>query len=439
MSDEAAVITAPVDQGSSVSRLAAGFEALENVDNLAAEAPIEAAPLPDEPKPDEPKEEPKAEETEEVAEEEPAEEASFDAIDGEQKFLNVDEIREAFPRQRKGLYELTAKYSEGAKKYTEVEARLGGAEFVEPAAELTQALRDGDAFKALEVVGNKFGQDDLLNVVGNAMYMAYEHKKSLTDPKYAGFREGLDKLTNIAFQSEFGENVTPERVRELIAFDAIGAFEKLDKWVTSNEIDPDEWDELVTLKANPQLSNLAKENAELKRQLEAKKSEVKAEPVKEPEIDNFFIKTVPDAMDKVLVGVVWKNSPLRDLPADTPEMKEKKELFREQLKDKAVIAFNRGEASARLKQGVKYGKQETATFKSDFSNAINAAILSTKPETAKYEGILAELYGKTRNAQLTAKPTSEKLAPTEIKQAPPAPAEGTTVSRLDAFFRSQTP
>ncbi len=101
-------------------------------------------------------------------------------------------------------------------------------------------------------------------------------------------------------------------------------------------------------------------------------------------------------------------------------MKDEKAFLRNRLQNDAVAAFNAGPARAELLKGYRQGRSTTATYLSSLAQSFNDALLQIKEPTSVAERMVAKVYGKTRNAQLTKPPAPKTaapgLAPTQTKK-----------------------
>jgi len=193
------------------------------------------------------------------------------------------------------------------------------------------------------------------------------------------------------------------------------------------------------------LSQKGRELGELKKQLEAKATQDESAAVEaDSKIEISFSATVNDGIEKVLKDVIWKNSVLRDISTDTPDMKETKAYFRESLAADAMKAFNSGDAKGKLLSEFKQGRAATTQYKTAFTKAVEDAVVATKKQTAITSNLLAKVYGTQRNSQI-APPKPPPTQPAGLTPSTPtdfAPTEARSrddvKKNFEEFFKSQT-
>lgn len=428
----------PEVAASTHARLVQAFAADTQVDNLTPEAVVEEPKAEEsveviEPKPDEPEVE--------AIEEEVPEEEPFDEFEG--KYLNAEELAAKYPRNAsKALLAETARYSAEAKEASELKATLGGASFIPPVTKIAKGLQAErlDTQAIFEGVLEARGEEGLLPLVSQAVYTAFTSADDKSE-----FGIAMQLIADAAIKERFGADLEPDRIRRLAEWDTLGWFEALDKWTTAEEVDFDELEGLLAANKNPRVKSLAQENAQLRKQLEAKNNGTPTtNGSRESAIDAQFSSHVETQIGNIFTDVVLKNSPLRDIPTDTDEIKADKKFLRNQLTEKAIASFNRNGARQKLLSGLAQGRQGTAAWQKDFVEGIQSAIISTKDQKVKSEAMIAKTYGNTRNSQLSKPKTvvvdEPKKAPTvsepQEKSTEPRTREQYLKNLSDAYERA---
>jgi hypothetical protein len=394
----------------------------EEVPDAEPEAPEEAEAEPDAADDAEP-----APEAEPAAPAEPTEEvADFDALSRAPEFLDAEQIKAKFPRNSsKELIEYAAGLSEQARTGHETVERLGGEPFIEPLSQISQGLQEGSAEAISQGIISASGADGYLNFLAQSINFSIAGVEEMdkANPELKEFAHAVREMRNNALQAHFGEHANPENLQRFSEIARIGWLEKITKWEKDGYVDRDEAAELLTLGNDPKLLAEREKNAELSRQLEENKRQIAADAAaRDGEADNSFSKFVTDGIANAMNTVVLATSVLRDLPTDTPEMKDEKAFLRNRLLNDAVQAFNSNPGKAELLKGFRQGRSSTATYMTALAAGFNDALLQIKEPTSVAERMLAKIYGNTRNAQLTKKPAAANapaapgLAPTQTKK-----------------------
>lgn len=407
------------------------------VDNLDAEVSTEepaaevdeAVEVPDDIDPEK-DDEPEDEEAEVVepppakAPEPEAEEADFDALENKStEFLDAAGLKAKFPRgySNEFLAE-AAKYSEAAKKGTEVIQALGGEEFVPGVTEIATALRDGNYRGALGGIAGTVGAEGLVHTVAETMKLGFceaDEMAASENPYKAEFGKTMLAVVDSVIEQRFGPEMNIAKLTKLALWEQAGWFDKIEKWAEESYVDHSELDELLETTNDPKLLELKQEKKRLEAQLaEAKPKADASTAAKQLEIENSFNQMSAGKVDEVINDVVLKRSPLRDLPTDSAETKEEKALLRNQLTDDAKILLKTDPAYAKLLEGFRTGQSKTAVFQTQFTAAINKAVLGTREKTATAERIFAKLQGSTRNSQLAKKQNRSQIDPQAKRYEP---------------------
>lgn len=435
--------------GDSVTNdLAAAFAALEQQEaepEASPEAKTEEAEIPEvkteeekaDPEKTDDKAEEKAEEDKDPEKDEKSEEET-EEDDGDPaafKPLTQEEFDEKFnPRNNtKGLVKYATAAAAEAGKLQAVLNDLGGEPFIEPLKQMSAALQEQtpeSLVKFFVGVNDAAGADTLVQILGQAMYMGFvKADEWIADPRTAGFGEQVKALAEASIEGRFG--VTSERLQKMAEWEKIGWFDKLDEWTANNYVPPTELDEMLEINSNPTLKRLAEENQALKK--------TQAKDTGQPEAgaadntDEDFGVFTGEQIKKVLTDVAWASSPLRDLKSDTPEMKEDKQLFRENLEKAALAEFHKLPARSKLASEYRNGKSTTSVFRSEMTKALDAIITATAPQMAQAEKTLTRLYGKTARKEpppppkVDPAPPEKPTVPTDFKP----PAGPTTIRQVD--------
>ncbi len=376
-----------------------------------------------------------SEKTEEAkSEDEETEDDTFDYPESE------DDLKTKWPRAVPlKIVKQAAQWASEAKEGKETETSLGGKHYIVPLTKISGALQDPDApmeaFQPFfEGIVEAAGDDALRKVLGQSVYIAVVQGPAWQEnPATKEFGDELHTIVDAALQSRFGVNT--ETLLALADWQGMGAFDELNKFIETEFLDDDKdfdeykfleaskkfYNELRELQHNPKLKATAKENLELKRQLEEKKATVKETPVS----DNSFHEHIDSVVDTVMPKVIFAKSPLAELATDTPEMKELKSDFRENITDKVKASIDKSKLIAWHREG----KQTTAFYQEALTRAVNDAIDKANPVRQRAEKMVAELYSKTRNGKLLAK---------QEPKIPEAPLEPTKPTEF-APKTAQTP
>lgn len=429
-------------------KLTAAFTPPE-VDNTAVEEPLTV----EEPKADEPTkepEEPKPEE--EVAEEEPQGEPDADFYPS-----NAEELKAKWPRSVP-LYCITqaAQWAEEAKEGSAIRDRLGDA-FIEPLAKMAEALRDDsndpNAYVPfLTGVMEAGGEDALLKVLSQSLYVGLVKGPDWAEnPDTADFGKELQRRADAFFEMRFG--IPASRIAVATDWERDGSLDRFNSFLESDykdeEGDIDEaklfdaakklYNETRSIRNDPVKKRLAEENAALRRQPEKPEEKVQAQD------DGAFSTYLGHAVDTVLEQVILKGSPLMDVKDDPEDLKEYKQLFREQLAQSMRNAIERSKNTPNLATGFRRGEERTAKYRENLTRIIDAeGIPAIQAQKLKAENLIAKAYGKTRNAKL-AETKPEPTPPVEQEPTKPtdfAPQQGTksirdVQNRLEQAFANQ--
>jgi len=338
-----------------------------------------------------------------------AEEADFDALEQKSiEFLDAAGLKAKFPRgySNEFLAE-AAKYSEAAKKGTEVIEAIGGEAFVPGMTTIATSLKDGNYRDALGGIAETVGPEGLVHTVAETMRLGFVEADEMAaseNPLKAHFGKTMLAVVDSVIEQRFGPEMSIAKLEKLAQWDQAGWFDKIEKWAEESYVDHAELDELLETTNDPKLLELKQEKKRLEAQLaEAKPQADASTAAKQLEIENSFNEMSAGKVDEVMSDIVLKRSPLRDLPTDTAETKEEKALLRNQLTDDAKTLLRSDPAYAKLLEGYKTGQTKTAVFQSKFAEAINKAVLGTRAKTVTAERIFAKLQGSTRNSQLAKK------------------------------------
>src|SRR5205823_6449328 len=151
------------------------------------------------------------------------------------------------------------------------------------------------------------GEDGLLPLLAHAVSTTFLNADDKSEFGYA-----MTLIRDAAVKDLFGAELNVERIQKLAEWEQMGWFDTLQKWTEAGAVDEDELLELIEVNNNPRLKTLAAQNAELKRQLEANKSQARQpDNSKESEVENGFAKFSDDQISTVLTNTIWKNSPKR--------------------------------------------------------------------------------------------------------------------------------
>lgn len=363
--------------------------------------------------------------------------ANFDGLNKTVEFLpDADAIKAKFPRNSsKELIEYAASASAAAVKGNEVLTQLGGEPFIEPLTDISTGLRDGSSTEVFNGIIKAASHEGLLKVFGDAMGVILNADHFAKNPETELFGQALQTLSDRVLQARFGDTANVASITRMAELASQGWLERIDDWQKQGWVDRDEAAELIASGNDPKLIAEREAHRKTQAQLEEKnRQDADKATAQGAEFETSFIKSVTESIDTTLKDVIWSSSTLRDVEKDTPEMTQQKTFLRNYLRSQAIDAFNASDARKALLEGFKYGRSGTATYATQLTDAINTALLQTRENTAVAEGIIAKLYGTTRNAQLTKKPAPAAaaaaaaanntapsgLAPTKTKQFEPS-------------------
>lgn len=475
MSDEAIAAAAPaaeaappVEQGlSGLQRLEAYYAAEANQAEVENSEPVvevpanEEAPADETASPDDkPAETPETTEAEPPADEPEAEttddgtpiegEPDFKAVkEGESReyLTDIDAFKAKYPRNvATEVVEEFVEISKIAQKGEELERAIGGEHFREPVIKIATSLQNGDSAGIYTGIVEAANSETMLKVLGEAVYLSFvKGPEWIDNPETEEFGKSLSMIADAAVQERYGSDITADKLGKLVEWDRLGWFDKINEWTENQDIPYEEVNQLLQASNDPKYAELLRERTELKKQLEAKATQDESAAVEaDSKIETSFGATVNDGIEKVLTDVIWKNSVLRDIPTDTPELKEAKAYFRESLTADAMKAFNSGDARGKLLSEFKQGRAATAQYKTAFTKAVADAVAATEKQTTIASKLLAKVYGTKRNSQI-APPKPPPTQPAGLTPSTPtdfapteAPSREGVKDRLNAFFNSQT-
>lgn len=344
--------------------------------------------------------------------------ADFDALSSEPGEIldTFDAVKAKFPRNSPTeLVKEMARYGEIAKRGQEVITAIGGEAFIPGMTKISESLRAGDPVQTFQNIGETAGLDQMVKMMGEAIYIGIAQNETMqANPQQKPLADALTGMIDFSLKERFGPEMSLEKMAKLADWDAAGWFDKIEKAVSEDYFDADEWRESLEASKNPTLLAAIKQTQELKRQLDEKKTKADTTSANAAgntaQVDSSFDTLATDSIGKAFNDVVLKNSVLRDTDTDTPEIKEEKALLRETLTTAAIANFRASDDYKKLVEDNRNGKRETAAFKSQLTTALNTSILGTQKQTATAERILAKNLGKTRNVNLGQKAKAASAA-----------------------------
>ncbi len=324
----------------------------------------------------------------------------FDALNKETpEYLDFGALKAKYPRNvsNDALQEM-AKYGEAARKGAEAIDAIGGETFIPGMTTIAQALQTGNPRALFAGIAETASAED-------ALYVSLVQAPSLAqDENTAAFGTALLSIVDGALQERFGTTMNTERMAKLAAWDSAGWFEKIESWIETGYVEHDDLNTLLETTNNPALLAATNKIKELEGQLGTKDTKAKeSTATKQAEAEKLFDKLAADEVGKTLTDIVWKNSTLRDIPSDTAETKAEKAFLRNVLTKDAVATFKESDRAKELINDYKSGKSTTAVFQKKFAEGINQAVLGVRENNAIASGLLAKIYGKSRNTQLANK------------------------------------
>lgn len=360
-------------------------------------------------------------------------------------YPSEDELKAAWPRAVPlKVVKQAAAWAEEAKQGKDTVTALGGEHYIKPLTKMASALQDDnappDAFQPFfEGIIEAAGDSALMKVLTQSIHMGFIQSPAWqANPETKAWGDELAGKVDAAMVDRFGVNA--ETMSNLADWQSIGAIDGFAKWLGEEFKDEDgEFDDLKFHEAsksfyneirgirnNPKVKELTQKTLELERQLESREAEAKQVP--EVDFDNSFGEYFGGVVDTVLPKVIFAGTPLADLATDTPEMKDRKAYFRDNIATKVRQSLDAGDRK-KLLDGYKQGKHSTAIYQTTLAKAMETAIGKADSDRKMAEKTIAELYGKTRNAELLKK--QEESAKKGTEEAPLKPTQPTEFASTD--------
>lgn len=320
------------------------------------------------------------------------------------------------------------RYAEQASTGQATIEKLGGEPFIEPLTKIATALQNADGSPQsyqpfFEGVLEAAGETALQRVCGQSVYMAFAQAENWkNNPETAEFGEALSLIAEAAVNERFGTDTAT--VRSALELNTLGWSDKIASWSELYAKDPvdaegviyDQVMEMLETQHDPKLKAaqeraIAAERALQERQ--EKKSAVTADPQQDDTTaySDYAAQAVKATLDKVIL----KNSPLRDMDTDNPEMKAYKNSLRKNLETQVL---NTLQADKKLAKGFAQGQHHTSVYKQSFVTALDKALADSKSDRITAEKMLATLYGKSHNGQLASKAKTAAASPSASPTVP---------------------
>lgn len=348
----------------------------------------------------------------------------------DENYPDAAKLNELYPRQKKELIQTAAEAIAAKRERDELMISIGGKDFVQPAVKIAKGVRESDPQSLFEGIVEIASSEGLKDVTGHSTFLhlikANEWANQTELPELAELGKTMLEQNDRLLETRFGEGITAAKIEELAQIEKLGILDAWKRWKEQEFVDSDEFYELIAASEAPdKFISLREKQKATEAELEKVRNELgQKEAQKVSAAARQFAETGNKHIEKSLTGVVWAKSVLKEIPSDTPELKEAKAEFRQILIDTATQKFRASDSFKELSEAFARGDADTLKFREKFTKAINAVLLEIKPKNAIYERTVAALYGKTRNAQIAKKAASasasksgEVLTPTETSEA----------------------
>lgn len=357
---------------------------------------------PDEQEPSKPAADPKPE---------PDKTAPTDSI----KIVSRAEIEsDKFKRMPKEIRDIAAANADAAEAAVQRLEAFGGEHFAEPMQMIAKGLLEDDNVPVIHGVLAAQGVDGFTGLMKDILKVSLidTHQNVPKDEGARYFKEACEAITEDLFKQRFGEIASPALIEKLLKYEAAGALNtaEVDEYYAENGDGAGA--------PSPLLKEKEERIAELERKLaESEATETDAKAGDEKRHAETWTAQIVEESTQSLEDLYFKNSVLKPVKGDSPEMKAGKQQIKTILLD-AARQFQQADPSYRKLQAAAYrGNGETAKYKKEKSALVENTVFHAKKLAAPLEALISQVYTLGRNANIPA--TTKK--PASAGQ-PPQPA-----------------
>lgn len=346
-----------------------------------------------------------------------------DFVQGKFEILTDEQINEQFLRAPKGIREYAIAASREARAGRELTQKIGGEFFVEPLSKIAQGIQNGENLNIFHGILEAGGVDSFAEVLDDALQLALITTQQ-SEPTNEGERflsQRCKEMVNQILETRFGENASIENIEKLLKYERDGYLNvsDVDSFYNDNKENED----------NPLVKSLKSQVDTLQQQLNSQKtSETEQQNAQERAVTEKFTELSDSSLSKMMNDLVYKNSVIMPLEADSPEDKQAKATVKTLLDAFIGNKFKSDASFKVLQDSFKKGNQNTANFQTKFTNLIDTTISEARDLVSGIEAIFAAKISAGRNNQLLNGQTTppgnpeQPLVPTQTA-APKAPAQ----------------
>lgn len=308
------------------------------------------------------------------------------------KFLSKEEALEKFPRQKKEVYDVIDEYGKDAAAYQELKTKLGGDEVLPAAQQMIAGVLSDNPADIYASLYQIKGVEGVNFINENAIYFGICNAFSETpaDSEQARLIEATRETVNAAFEHQFGEGYTFERMQELAKLDSEGLLdtEFAKDFIAKRDAE-----------TNPEMTSLREKLAAAETKLkEIEETGQKTESAAVQQITESFTNFADTMIDEQLAPAL--NLPaFKANPNDSEFIVQAKELAQKVIREAAVNASRSAREFNSLRD--KFAtERNTADFKTKTKDAISQAVLTARPVAILLEKLITGSYKQTRNSQV---------------------------------------
>lgn len=308
------------------------------------------------------------------------------------KFLSKEEALEKFPRQKKEVYDVIDEYGKEAAAYQELKTKLGGDEILPAAQQMIAGVLSDNPADIYASLYQIKGVEGVNFINENAIYFGICNAFSETpaDSEQARLISATRETVNAAFEHQFGEGYTFERMQELAKLDSEGLLdtEFAKDFIAKRDAE-----------TNPEMTSLREKLAAAETKLkEIEETGQKTESAAVQKITESFTNFADTMIDEQLAPAL--NLPaFKANPNDSEFIVQAKELAQKVIREAAVNASRSAREFNSLRD--KFAtERNTADFKTKTKDAISQAVLTARPVAILLEKLITGSYKQTRNSQV---------------------------------------
>lgn len=314
---------------------------------------------------------------------------------GDENALPTDEeVDEKYSRAPKAIREdLKAAYAQ-VRANNDLTERLGGENFIEPLADMVDAMKTGDNVRFFQGQLQAVGVDGFADFLEDAIKIAVieTQKAEPTNEGEKFLQDRCSQIVNDVLQARFGETATLERISELVKYDAEGYL---------NVDDVRRYYEDTLGEDNPVIQSLKADKEKLATELEeAKTATAQQQTQAMRQAHDKFSAQITTSTEQMVDKFLLSKSVLRPLDTDTIEIKNGKESLALLINNYVLQSVTGQRDYSMLMNSYAKGEQNTAVYRDRAANLLNTALLAAKPIIANLSASFAAGYSTTRNNTL---------------------------------------